>query len=267
MGERSDPSGAATVLILGGTGEGRALAELLAPRPELRVISSLAGRVEQPASLPGEVRRGGFGGAAALARWLVDERVAVVVDATHPFAARISHAAADACDRVGVPLVALRRPGWTAGPGDDWRWADDLAAAAVAVAAVGRRALLTVGRGDLAAFAGVRDVWFLVRSIEPPVGPRPLDHALLLARGPFALADELALLDEHRIDVVVTKDSGGAATRAKLDAARQRQIPVVIVRQPPLPGGDAIAIVDDAVAAAAAVAALAAAGPGTPGAR
>ncbi|WP_320668822.1 cobalt-precorrin-6A reductase [Patulibacter defluvii] len=241
------------VLVLGGTAEGRAAAALLDARDDVAVISSLAGRLRDPSAVAGDVRHGGFGGPDELAAWLGERRVAAVIDATHPFAARISHAAAEACRAAAVPLVALRRPGWTAGPGDDWHWVDELAAAAALTPSLGRRALLAIGRQEAAAFAAVADAWFLIRSIEPPDRPLPPRHELLLARGPFALADERALLERHRIDVVVTKDSGGDATRAKLDAARERGIPVVIVRRPPLPPGDATAA-DPAAAVAEAVA-------------
>lgn len=246
----------AAVLILGGTSEGRAVAASLTGRPGLRVITSLAGRVDAPGAVAGEVRSGGFGGADELARWLADHDVRAVVDATHPFAARISGNAATACAARGIPLIALRRPGWTAQPGDDWRTVSDLDDAAAQVAGLGRRALLTIGRQEVAAFAAVRGVRFLIRSIGPPAGPLPPDHALLLARGPFALSDERALLERERIDVVVTKDSGGDATRAKLDAARERGIPVLLVARPPLPTGPGITTVTDVDAALAAVTGL-----------
>jgi precorrin-6A/cobalt-precorrin-6A reductase len=240
-----------TVLLLGGTTEGRELAAALAARDDVRPLTSLAGRVADPGALPGEVRTGGFGGAQELARWIREHEVRAVVDATHPFAAAISGNAAAACAAAGVPLVVLRRPGWSPGPGDDWRWADDLADAAARVAGLGRRVLLAIGRQEAAAFAGVADAWFLIRAIDPPPGPLPPHHRLLLDRGPFALEDERRLLRAHAIDVVVTKDSGGDATRAKLDAARELGLPVLIVRRPRAPAEAAapgVAAVDDALA-------------------
>jgi precorrin-6A/cobalt-precorrin-6A reductase len=222
------------VLVLGGTGEGRALAAALAEVTGVAVVSSLAGRTAAPLRLVGEVRVGGFGGAAGLAAWLSDRGTAAVVDATHPFAARMSAGAAEATRAAGVPLLLLRRPGWTAGPGDDWRPAGSLAAAAALLPAVGRRAFLTTGRGGVGAFAGL-DLWFLLRSVDPPEPPLPERTRVLLDRGPFTVDGERALLREHRIDVLVTRDSGGPA--AKLAAARAEGVPVVVVRRPPPPDG------------------------------
>lgn len=257
---RSTPQ---TVLVLGGTTGARELAATLDADPAVRPITSLAGRLADPGTVVGEVRTGGFGGAAELARWIPAHEVAVVVDATHPFAAAISRNAAEACAQAGVPLVALRRPGWTAVPGDDWHDAADLADAAGRVAGLaaggttggsGRpRVLLAIGRQEAGAFAGVADAWFLIRAIEAPDGPLPPHHELLLARGPYALEDERRLLADHAIDLVVTKDSGGDATRAKLDAARERGIAVLVVRRPPAPEGPGIVVVASADDAAAAV--------------
>jgi precorrin-6A/cobalt-precorrin-6A reductase len=200
------------------------------------------------------VRVGGFGGPAALAAWLAAERVGAVVDATHPFAARITAHAADAARAAGVPLLVVRRPGWTAGPGDRWVRVPDLDAAAAALDGLGDRVLLTTGRLGLAAFAG-RGEWFLVRVVEPPAGPLPPRSEVLTARGPFAVAAELALLRERAVDVVVTKDSGGDATSAKLVAARRLGLPVVVVDRPPLPPGvDVVASVEAAARWAAAAA-------------
>jgi precorrin-6A/cobalt-precorrin-6A reductase len=223
------------ILILGGTAEARELAAALdaAGAP---VTSSLAGRVARPRLPAGAVRIGGFGGPDALARWLREQRVRAVVDATHPFAARISASAARACPQAGVPLLRLERPGWGERPGDRWTWVGDLDAAAAAIPRLGAaRVLLTSGRQGLAAFAGVRDAWFLIRCVDPPEPPLPPRHELLLDRGPYTLAGEEALLDAHAIDLLVTKDSGGAHTSAKLDAARERGLPVIVVRRPPRP--------------------------------
>ncbi|MFI1034655.1 cobalt-precorrin-6A reductase [Streptomyces sp. NPDC020951] len=225
------------VLVLGGTTEARELAAALTALPGLRVTTSLAGRVTRPGPVAGDVRIGGFGGAQGLADWLREQRVDAVVDATHPFAAGITANAARAAATTGLPLVVLRRPGWRPGAGDRWHEVASLRSAAELLPRVGRRVLLTTGRLGLAAFAHLDGLHFVVRSVEPPAPPMPSDVRLVLARGPFTVADELALLREHRIDVVVTKDSGGAATAAKLHAARALGLPVVVVRRPSPPEG------------------------------
>lgn len=219
------------LLVLGGTTEARELAAVL-DEAGLPVISSLAGRVARPRLPVGEVRVGGFGGPDALARWLTEHGIAAVVDATHPFAERISASAAAACPTAGVPLIRLERPGWHRRPGDRWHRVADIEEAAAAIPRLGRRVLLTTGRQGLAAFAPVDSAWFLVRCVDPPEPPLPRHHQLILARGPYTLAGELALIDEHDIDIVVTKDSGGVHTRAKLDAAREHGLPVIMVRRP-----------------------------------
>ncbi|MBM9509508.1 cobalt-precorrin-6A reductase [Actinacidiphila acididurans] len=225
------------VLILGGTGEARVLAGMVAEgEPGTEAITSLAGRTVAPVPAAGRHRTGGFGGVAALVAYLREERVDAVVDATHPFAERITAQAVVAAADAGVPLLVLRRPGWTAGDGDRWHLVDGLAEAAALLPGLGSRAFLTTGRGGLAAFAGL-GLFFLIRSVEPPDPPLPSRHHLLLDRGPFTLAGERALLREHRIDVLVTKDSGGPATAPKLAAARAAEIPVLIVTRPPLPPG------------------------------
>ncbi|MET9648473.1 cobalt-precorrin-6A reductase [Streptomyces syringium] len=229
------------VLILGGTTEARRLAAELAADPALRVTSSLAGRVAAPRLPAGQVRIGGFGGPEGLARWLREQQVDALIDATHPFAGTISCNAARAAADVHVPLLALRRPGWVAEPGDDWHPVGSLAQAADVIPALGKRAFLTTGRMGLAAFAHLEDMWFLVRSVDAPEPPVPARMEVLLARGPFTVEGEAELLRRHGIDVLVTKDSGAAATAAKLVAARQAGIPVVIVRRPPAPAGVPVA--------------------------
>jgi precorrin-6A/cobalt-precorrin-6A reductase len=219
-----------TVLILGGTAEARELAARLTVRPGLRVISSLAGRTNDPVPPPGEVRIGGFGGADGLAGWLRAEQVTAVVDATHPFAQTISARAAFACARRQTPLLRLLRPPWTAGPGDDWREAGSVRAAAQLLPSAGRRAFLTVGRQELHVFAALDQMWFLIRCATPPADPLPAARHVIVA-GP---GDERALMTTHRIDVLVTKNSGGALTAGKLTAANQLGLPVVMIRRPPL---------------------------------
>ncbi|MEV7341128.1 cobalt-precorrin-6A reductase [Streptomyces sp. NPDC093544] len=225
------------VLVLGGTTEARELAARLAASPAVRVTTSLAGRVSRPGALDGEVRIGGFGGADGLARWLREHRVDAVADATHPFATGITANAARAAAATGVPAVVLRRPGWRPGPGDRWHSAASLAEAAALLPELGRRVFLTTGRLGLAAFTELSELHFLVRSVEPPEPPLSPNIEVLLARGPFTVDGERTLLREQRIDVLVTKDSGGEATAAKLVAARELGLPVVVVRRPPLPDG------------------------------
>ncbi|MBC3986568.1 cobalt-precorrin-6A reductase [Streptomyces sp. AC536] len=241
------------VLILGGTTEARLLAAALATgdgagaRPP-RVTSSLAGRVAEPRLPAGEVRVGGFGGPDGLARWMREQQVDALIDATHPFAETISFNAARAAATAHVPLLALRRPGWVPGPGDRWHPVASLDEAAGALGGLGERVFLTTGRMGLAAFAHLAEHWFLVRSVDAPDAPAPPRMEVLLARGPFDLAGEAELLRRHRIDVLVTKDSGGQATAAKLTAARQAGLPVVVVRRPPVPAG--VPVADDVPEAA-----------------
>ncbi|KUF16687.1 cobalt-precorrin-6A reductase [Streptomyces silvensis] len=232
------------VLILGGTTEARHLAERLhglPGLPGLEVTSSLAGRVASPRLPVGQVRVGGFGGADGLADWLRAHRVDLLVDATHPFAQTMSFHAARAAAAARVPLLALRRPGWDPVEGDVWHEADSLAGAAALLPALGRRVFLTTGRMGLAAFADLDELWFLMRSVDAPEPPYPARGEVLLDRGPFTLEGERALLRDHAIDVVVTKDSGGAATAPKLTAAREAGLPVVVVRRPPVPDGVPVA--------------------------
>jgi precorrin-6A/cobalt-precorrin-6A reductase len=221
------------VLLLGGTHEARTLADLLADH-DVEVVSSLAGRVRTPLLPAGGVRVGGFGGVDGLAGWLRTEHVDAVIDATHPFAAAITANAAEATNREGIPFLVLRRPGWQPGPGDDWRWVDTVADANAHLRE-GQRVFLATGRGDIEAFADRDDLWFLLRVIDPPTGRLPRRHTLVRGRGPFDVPGELTLLREHRIDVLVARDSGGDQTAAKLVAARRCGVPVVLARRPPLP--------------------------------
>ncbi|MGE4425402.1 MAG: cobalt-precorrin-6A reductase [Solirubrobacteraceae bacterium] len=243
-----EPAAGRPVLVLGGTAEARALAAAL-HADGVPVVSSLAGRVARPRLPVGEVRIGGFGGPDAMATWITDHGVRTVVDATHPFAERISASAARACAVAGVPRLRLERPGWAPGRGDRWTWVPDLdAAARVLDDLAARRVFLTTGRQGLAAFADDADRWFLIRCVDPPEVALPRHHELLLDRGPYTVTGEGSLMDAHRIDTVVTKDSGGPLTVAKLTVARERGLPVIVVRRPPRPDGPTVTTVEEAVA-------------------
>ncbi|OBC02550.1 cobalt-precorrin-6A reductase [Mycobacterium sp. 852002-40037_SCH5390672] len=219
------------VLLLGGTGEARALAKALHPGTD--IISSLAGRVPDPALPVGPVRIGGFGGVDGLRRWLHDERIDAVVDATHPFAATMTAHAAVACGELQIPHLILARPAWD--PGTAIVVESDTHAAETVAQQGYSRVFLTTGRSGGRAFAD-SDAWFLIRAVtEPDIAALPRHHRVVLSRGPYGYDDEFALLRDHRIDVLVTKNSGGDMTRAKLDAAAALNVPVVMVARPPLP--------------------------------
>lgn len=238
-----------TILILGGTAEAYALARELCARPGLRVVSSLAGRTATPRLPEGEVRLGGFGGVGGLAAYLRDQGVDAVVDATHPFAARMGWNAAQACAETGVGLLRLERPAWLRQPGDAWDEVADRHEAVALVATRSRRVLLAVGRQELESFAALDHVWFLIRSVEAP-DPIPAfaNAQFLPARGPFSLAGERGLLREHGIDTIVCKNSGGDASVAKLLAARELGLRVVMMRRPCRPDSPTVADVAGAVA-------------------
>lgn len=232
------------VLLLGGTAEARLLASRLYPAVD--VISSLAGRVPDPALPVGEVRIGGFGGADGMRRWLADSKVDAVVDATHPFAATITATAAAVCGNLQIPHVLLARPAWA--PGDAIVVESDRDAAKAVQDNGFARVFLTTGRSGVAVFADV-DAWFLIRAVTAP-DPRtlPRRHQLLLSRGPYRYDDEHGLLVEHRIDCLVTKNSGGEMTRPKLDAAAALGVSVVMVDRPAVPiGVNTVSTVDDAL--------------------
>jgi precorrin-6A/cobalt-precorrin-6A reductase len=241
------------VLVLGGTGEARELARRLDLCADVDVVSSLAGRIAEPARPEGEVRIGGFGGVEGLHAFIVDRRIGAIVDATHPFAATISRHAFEAASSTGVPLVALRRPPWEPAPGDRWHDVDDADEAARVAPRLGGRIFLSLGRQTLGPFAACAEPWFLIRAIEAPAGPLPPRHELLLARGPFTLDQERALLRDRRIEVVVSKNSGGPATSAKIVAARELALPVVLIRRPEADPAPAVSDVPGVVAWIAAV--------------
>jgi precorrin-6A/cobalt-precorrin-6A reductase len=226
------------ILILGGTGEARDLAaELVAAG--IDVLSSLAGRVREPRLPDGPVRVGGFGGVEGLAAFLRAEGITAVIDATHPFAGTITAHAGQAAAQVRVPLLILRRPEWEASP--SWDVVANIDAAAAAVHAwPGESVFLTTGRRDLAVFAADDRHRFLVRTVDPPDGPVPPRMTLVLDRGPYTVEGESALMREHGVGLLVTKNSGGPMTEAKLNAARDLGVQILMVQRPPLPAGCAV---------------------------
>ena len=234
------------VLILGGTQEAVALAgALAAQRPDVSAITSLAGRTLSPAPIPGPVRSGGFGGAARMRDYLSAEGFSALVDATHPFATQISTHAAQACTELGLPRLVLHRAPWRAGPDDQWHDVPDMPAAATHLPELGRRVFLSTGPRAVGAFSAVTGVWFLVRMVDTPTTPMPFALGeIVLGRGPFDEADERTLMVDHRIDLLVTRNSGGAGAAAKLKAARDLGLPVIMVARPDPPPGARVETVD-----------------------
>lgn len=239
------------VLVLGGTGEAVALTTEAAARCE--IVYSLAGRTRNPALPDGvTIRTGGFGGPAALAAWIGENDIGAVIDATHPFADRIAAHADQACAGAGVPRLKLLRAAWEETAGDIWHLVPDIAAAAALLPTLGARAFLSVGRQELGAFSDVDGVALVIRSIDPPDAADRLTGAVYIAgRGPFTTAQEAALLREHDIDVLVSKNAGGAATYPKIAAARAAGIPVIMIDRPAMPSGPVGSVVSDVGAALA----------------
>ncbi|MBD3882265.1 cobalt-precorrin-6A reductase [Phormidium tenue FACHB-886] len=236
------------VLILGGTGDAAALAAKATQIAGVEVVTSLAGRTEKPIAPIGPVRVGGFGGAEGLADYLRDRSVNLMVDATHPFAAQISWNAAAAAAAANIPHLILNRPPWQKTPDDRWIEVESHAAAAAVLPSLAQRVFLTIGRQELAAFAHLKSLWFLMRMIDPPAPEAAVPPGLLLLeRGPFALEEERSLLLNHQIGAIVSKNSGGSATYAKIIAARELDIPIVMVQRPPLPAAAQVSTVEAAV--------------------
>lgn len=245
----SRPHEVPRILVLAGSTEAKALATRLAASRQVAVVSSFAGRVKDLSLPAGEVRIGGFGGPVGLARWIVEEQIAAVIDATHPFTAHMPNHVVVACQSADVPHLRVLRPQWEPDPGDRWTVVPDLVGAAAHLRHVGaRRVFLTTGRQELAPFAeGDPATWYLVRAIELP-DPMPLPRAeVVLSRGPFSLDAEVAIMRTHRIDTLVTKNSGGDAAAAKLAAARTLGIEVVMIARPPTVG-PSVATTEEAIA-------------------
>ncbi|WP_127902465.1 cobalt-precorrin-6A reductase [Solirhodobacter olei] len=236
------------VLLLGGTSEASALARALA---EARVdaVFSYAGRTGAPVAQPLPQRIGGFGGVAGLVNWLTAERITHLVDATHPFAAQMSAHAVAAAAETGVTLLAFERPPWRAGAGDRWTHVPDTAAAIAAMPQAPTRIFLAIGRQGLSAFAAAPQHHYLLRLVDPPEAPLPLPDAhAVIARGPFSEAGDRALLETHRIDLILAKNAGGSGARAKLDAARALGLPVILIDRPEVPDRPVAASVAEVMA-------------------
>ena len=239
----------AKILILGGTTEARHLAEALARRAGLDVTLSLAGRTASPVPHPVPVRIGGFGGAHGLVDHLAAERIDVLIDATHPYATVISENAAAAARAAKVPFIALRRPPWSAVAGDRWTEVNDAPAAATAIGPESRNVFVALGRNELKPFAAAPQHRYLIRSVDPVEPPLPLPFVTYItARGPFSEADDRALMTENRIEVVISKNSGGSAAYGKIAAARALGIDVIMLRRAPAPDAPHVDTVDAAVA-------------------
>jgi len=236
------------LLILGGTGEALALARAVAvTMPNLKMTTSLAGRTRDPVLPPGEVRVGGFGGIAGLVRYIEENDITLLVNATHPFAAAMSAHAIEAQRETEVPLLRLLRPAWVKQPKDSWIPVPDVKAAAEICRWLGKSIFLSLGAKDLATFAGLAHPHFLVRLVDAPETLSLARYDLVTARGPFTLADERALIEQRGIDLIVTKNSGGDATYAKIEVARELGIPVVMIRRPEIaldPGSEAVETVE-----------------------
>jgi precorrin-6A/cobalt-precorrin-6A reductase len=243
----------AKILILGGTTEARQLAQRLANRADLEVTVSLAGRTGSPIAHAVPIRVGGFGGARGLADYLCAERVDALIDATHPYASTMSGNAVTAAHIAAVPLLALRRPPWTAIAGDRWIEVADTGEAVNAIGQAPRRVFVALGRNELAPFAGAPQHRYLIRSVDPVDPPLPLPFATYItARGPFAQAAERVLMRAHEIEIVISKNSGGDAAYGKIAAARALGLTVIVLRRPalpaPAPDTPAVETIDEAIA-------------------
>lgn len=236
------------ILILGGTTEAREFAAQIADRLEFAATLSLAGRTKAPLHQPVPVRIGGFGGTDGLAHYLSESGAHLLIDATHPFAANISRNAASAARATGIPILAIRRPPWLKRAGDNWTETTNVTEAAIKTGSTPRNIFLALGRQELGPFESQPQHRYLIRSVDP-VEPQPLlpNARYITARGPFFLDDEKELLSVNAIDVIVAKNSGGDASYAKIAAARELGIEVVIVIRPALPSVETVETASDAV--------------------
>ncbi|MBD9389564.1 cobalt-precorrin-6A reductase [Agrobacterium sp. AGB01] len=225
-----------SILILGGTADARILSGKLAEESGYRILLSMAGRTREPVKQPVPVRSGGFGGADGLASFIMENAFDLLVDATHPYAARISANAVHAAQQAQVPLIALERAVWQRQVGDHWQAVADVKEAVCAVGSSSKNAFLALGRQELLPFEAAPQHNYLIRSVDPVEPALAVPHArYMTARGPFVLEDEITMLRDNRIDIIVSKNSGGAAAYGKIEAARQLGIEVVMIERPPHP--------------------------------
>lgn len=239
-----------SLLILGGTGDARQLADKLVDTfgDNLRVITSLAGRTTSPRQPKGDIREGGFGGAEGLATYLQETQIDAIIDATHPYAAQISKHGIEASQSVGIPHVLLDRPAWVSEPDDKWTHVPDMTGAADALETA-NTAMITTGIQNLDAFKHVHGPKMLVRLLEHPKTDLPIkDAKIVIGRPPYGLNDEVTLFKLLGVDTLVTKNAGGDATRAKIDAARALGLRVIMIDRPPMPHTKTVSSVDDAIA-------------------
>jgi precorrin-6A/cobalt-precorrin-6A reductase len=236
------------VLLLGGTSDAAVLATRIAQISSFEVTTSLAGRTQNSMALSDSTRVGGFGGVAGLVNYLCDCKIDCLIDATHPFAAQISWHAATAAAEVGIPHLMLLRPAWQKTGGDRWLEVANMEEAATAISGLAQRVFLAIGKQELATFAHLQDIWFLMRAIAPPQSDALIPPGkLLLSRGPFTLANERSLLMQYEIGAIVSKNSGGDATYAKIVAARELEIPVVMIQRPPIPSCEQVNTIEEAL--------------------
>lgn len=235
------------LLVLAGSGEGRLIADALSKMPAIDVVASLAGAVRQPAKLAVPTRIGGFGGAEGFRQFIRDEKITAVLDATHPFAARITERTTRICQDLKLPHSVVLRPEWQPQPGDDWRFFDHEAEAAEFIPK-GATVFLGTGVNGLMGFANLQDCRVICRRIDAPRNPFPFPGgAYLVGRPPFSIKDEVALFQKLKVDWLVVKNSGGTPSRSKLDAARQLGIRVALMRRPKPPKARILTTVDAAL--------------------
>ena len=250
------------ILILGGSSEAFSLAETLENNTDYKVISSLAGRTSIPRKPAGTYRTGGFGGSEGLVKYLTDENIHAIIDATHPFAEKITINASLAAKKTNCPIIHISRPEWQKQKNDNWIEVPTMQEAAKVIDAEHTPCFLTIGRLELSTFINRNDIQFLCRAIEPPKNTDPIKQSnrnpknedewpdnfkFIYAKGPYNYQDEKKLIKEHGIKCIVTKNSGGEKAKAKLDVAKDLNIPVIMIKRPPSPKGLIVKKTEDAL--------------------